>query len=190
MPRFRRGSRVTPPAPQTSPQPPLLTPAGANTGCGGVGDQAPRGRGLSHRPTLSPCTAPSPPRGARPGLWPISEAVRETEPCYWLILQRALPESRLLERCPRRAGAAATAAWRLLREPPSRGWGAAMAGSPGSEASLEGVSLGSSEEADLRREGRERRGGEAGGKLAPSSVLLPRGLGVRRGCPGSGPPEA
>lgn len=38
-----------------------------------------------------------------------------------------------------------------------------MAGSPGCGASLEGISLGSSEEAELRREGRERRGGEAGG---------------------------
>ena len=38
----------------------------------------------------------------------------------------------------------------------------AMAGSPGSGASLEGISLGSSEEAELRREGRERWSGEAG----------------------------
>lgn len=37
-----------------------------------------------------------------------------------------------------------------------------MACSPGSEASLEGISLGSSEEAELRREGRKRWGGEAG----------------------------
>ena len=33
----------------------------------------------------------------RPRLWPIRMAVRATEPCYWLILQRALPESRLLQ---------------------------------------------------------------------------------------------
>ena len=38
----------------------------------------------------------------------------------------------------------------------------AMAGSPGSGASLEGISLGSSEEAELRREGRETWSGEAG----------------------------
>lgn len=37
-----------------------------------------------------------------------------------------------------------------------------MACSPGSEASLEGISLGSSEEAELRREGRKRWDGEAG----------------------------
>lgn len=42
-----------------------------------------------------------------------------------------------------------------------------MAGSPGSGASLEGISLGSSEEADLQREGRERPGGRLGGKLDP-----------------------
>lgn len=36
-----------------------------------------------------------------------------------------------------------------------------MAGSPGSGASLEGISLGSSEEAELQREGRERRGRKA-----------------------------
>lgn len=43
-----------------------------------------------------------------------------------------------------------------------------MAGSPGSGASLEGISLGSSEEAELQREGRaERRGGEAGASRVP-----------------------
>lgn len=75
-------------------------------------------------------------------------------------------------------------------EPRNRVWGAAMAGSPGSGASLEGVSLGSSEEADLRREGRERWGGEAAeGELAPSSTLLPQGLGIWGGGPGAGPRE-
>nr|XP_008010683.1 MAGUK p55 subfamily member 2 isoform X1 [Chlorocebus sabaeus] len=43
-----------------------------------------------------------------------------------------------------------TAVWRTL--PESLGLGAAMAGSPGSGVSLEGVSLGSSEEAELQRE--------------------------------------
>lgn len=41
--------------------------------------------------------------------------------------------------------------------------GVAMACSPGSGASLEGISLGSSEEAELCREGRKRWGGEARG---------------------------
>lgn len=45
-----------------------------------------------------------------------------------------------------------------------------MAGSPGSGASLEGISLGSSEEADLRREGRERRVRRLRGKLAPQGL--------------------
>lgn len=51
-----------------------------------------------------------------------------------------------------------------------------MAGSPGSGASLEGISLGSSEEAELQREGRERRGREA---ASPAGVG-----GSWGGCPG------
>lgn len=73
---------------------------------------------------------------------------------------------------------------------PEPGWGAAMAGSPGSGASLEGVSLGSSEEADLRREGRERRGGEAVGESW--SLHLPSFLGVwasGEDAPGADPRE-
>lgn len=148
-------------------------------------DQAPGGSGLCHRPTLGSGTAPSP--AAR--LWPISKAVRETQPCYWLIPQLALPPS------PASLSAAPLGLAEQLQlcrgyswSPRSRVWGAAMAGSPGSGASLEGVSLGSSEEADLQREGRERWGGEAArGELAPSSTLLPQGLGIWRGGPGSGP---
>lgn len=99
------------------------------------------------------------------GHWPIRKAVRAVEPCYWLALQGALPESRLLQRCPRTGKAAAVC--RPLWEPRT-GRGAAMAGSPGSGASLEGISLGSSEEAELQREGRaERRGGEAGASRVP-----------------------
>lgn len=52
-----------------------------------------------------------------------------------------------------------------------------MAGSPGSGASLEGISLGSSEEADLQREGRERRSGEAGGESWPLHLPPPLGFG-------------
>lgn len=54
-----------------------------------------------------------------------------------------------------------------------------MAGSPGSGASLEGISLGSSEEAELRREGRGRQEGEFGGKAGPGVGDVWRGaLGV------------
>lgn len=52
-----------------------------------------------------------------------------------------------------------------------------MAGSPGSGASLEVISLGSSEEADLRRKGR-KEGPEAEGKAGPTGFA-----GTWRGCP-------
>lgn len=42
-----------------------------------------------------------------------------------------------------------------------------MACSPGSGASLEGISLGSSEEAELRREGRKRSGERSGEGYLP-----------------------
>jgi hypothetical protein len=65
---------------------------------------------------------------------------------------------------------------RLLGEPGAR---VAMAGSPGSGPSLEGISLGSSEEAELRREGRERWDGEAaGGVLRPLTDSPAAGFGA------------
>ena len=185
-PRFRRGSRVTlllhkPPLSRPSSLPLVPTRGAVGSGTGRREDR--------DSPT-APLSAlvPPPPHRAAPGgalanqrggqgdralllADPAEGAPRVPPP-------RALPPAGWggCDRCVEATPGA-----------PEPGVGAAMAGSPGSEASLEGVSLGSSEEADLRREGRERRGGEAGGKLAPSSVLLPRGLGVRRGCPGSRP---
>lgn len=60
------------------------------------------------------------------------------------------------------------------------GAGAAMAGSPESGASLEVISLGSSEEADLRRKGR-KEGPEAAGKAGPTGFV-----GIWNGCPTDG----
>ena len=71
------------------------------------------------------------------GLLPVGALANQqggqaAEPYHWLILQRALPDSYLLQRCPPLAGKAA-AAWRLLHSPGRGGgppWPAAQGAGP------------------------------------------------------------
>lgn len=112
---------------------------------------------------LPPVTAPS--HSAAPGVL-ANELAGRGGRALLLADSAALLESRLHQRSQGLAGEAAG------EGSGGRGYsgarsGVAMAGSPGSGASLEGISLGSSEEAELQREGRERWSGETGGKPAP-----------------------
>lgn len=84
------------------------------------GNLATVGRGPFHGPL--PALSQPPPACLLP-VWALAnqQGGQAAEPYNWLILQRALPESHLLQRCPPLAGKAA-AAWRLLHSPgPRRG---------------------------------------------------------------------
>lgn len=90
-------------------------------------------RGPFHGPL--PALSQPPPACLLP-VWALAnqQGGQAAQPYNWLILQRALPESHLLQRCPPLAGkAAAAAAWRLLHSPgPGRGqpWPAAQGAGP------------------------------------------------------------
>uniref|UniRef100_A0A2K5WIP0 MAGUK p55 scaffold protein 2 n=1 Tax=Macaca fascicularis TaxID=9541 RepID=A0A2K5WIP0_MACFA len=137
--------------PTPSPKPPVrrLLPIPTDTDMLGIGPSV--GLGLPPTTFLPPGLPPALHRAAPVG--GFSQSARRSRQLSLAIgwfLRGCSPTPAFCSPARLWLGRRQTAVWRTLRESP--GLGAAMAGSPGSGVSLEGISLGSSEEAELQRE--------------------------------------
>ncbi|XP_014975315.2 MAGUK p55 subfamily member 2 isoform X1 [Macaca mulatta] len=137
--------------PTPSPKPPVrrLLPIPTDTDMLGIGPSV--GLGLPPTTFLPPGLPPALHRAAPVG--GFSQSARRSRQLSLAIgwfLRGCSPTPAFCSPARLWLGRRQTAVWRILRESP--GLGAAMAGSPGSGVSLEGISLGSSEEAELQRE--------------------------------------